>query len=284
MYRLKKNKVILTVLTLFCVLTLSSCSYFDNNMKKLKVKNDSFEYMETVNKISIQSTRDPSFRFTVTYEPTIKEIYSILESAKKVGKKIDWDADYIFSMYEGDSLVRTYNYVVNVEDNKYGNFYSTEENFSVSSRIDNDIIKNLANIRKPKDFETLYYKTIEETFDTYIRENSEEYTQINTSGVNIEDDVEILKYVLSGDLIKFDETLKKRNKPSKLITYQDDLNSFELLADVKTIGYTQDVYKSIITFTNKLTKTSKVYYVYAKYQNSDWVIRIGTDSNEFPNF
>ena len=51
-----------------------------NIQKKLGIRNEYFEFLNNnnVDKISIQSTRDPGFKFIVTEASAIKNMYQLL--------------------------------------------------------------------------------------------------------------------------------------------------------------------------------------------------------------
>ncbi|MGL5354287.1 MAG: hypothetical protein ACRDA5_13365, partial [Clostridium sp.] len=63
---MKKSKVLLTVVTSIVIsLNFVGCNSIDNIQKKLGFKNEYFEKFQSQNidEISIQSARDPGFKF-----------------------------------------------------------------------------------------------------------------------------------------------------------------------------------------------------------------------------
>ena len=79
------KKYILSSFLIMFVLGFSGCTIIENVEKKLGLKNDYFEYLNSsdIEQISIQSTRDTGFKFIVTETSAIRDIYNILSRAKK---------------------------------------------------------------------------------------------------------------------------------------------------------------------------------------------------------
>ena len=73
MLRVLKRHILLGFL-IICILNFSGSTEIESIEKKLGLKNDYFNYLNSndVEQISIQSTRDPSFKFIVTDESEIK--------------------------------------------------------------------------------------------------------------------------------------------------------------------------------------------------------------------
>ena len=116
------KKYILSSFLIMFVLGFSGCTIIENVEKKLGLKNDYFEYLNSsdIEQISIQSTRDTGFKFIVTETSAIRDIYNILSRAKISENKSSLDPDYKFEFDLGDEVKEFY-YVVGTED---GNFYN----------------------------------------------------------------------------------------------------------------------------------------------------------------
>ena len=56
--------------------------------------------------------------------------------------------------------VKSYNYVVSVDERGVGNFYDENNSYLVSKSLDDSITQNLSFIRKPREFEDIYYNSI----------------------------------------------------------------------------------------------------------------------------
>jgi len=172
-------------------------------------------------------------------------------------------------IYENEDKIHKFSYVAGIQEKGMGNFYDESKNYVVSKRIDNDIIKNMATLRKPRNFETLYYDSILAFIDQNIKNTMKDEKKI---GVNISNDVEVAKYMLSIDIEDFKINLK--NKMSNLSLVEDNKEDFDILINVKTYGYKTTVYKSVITLYNKTDNSETDYYVWCKNEDKDWKINI----------
>ncbi|WP_343216354.1 hypothetical protein [Clostridium simiarum] len=268
---MKNNKLVklLCFLVIF-MLVFTGCSKIDDLKVKSGYKNRDFDYIKQnkIQKIIIQSTRDKGFRFIVTDKRAINDLYTMLSSAKPVENKTALPPDYVFEFHEGDEKVHKFNYVVGIQEKGLGNFYDDNKAYVVSKRVDNDIIKNMSTLRKPRTFEELYYNSILNFIDLYVK-NTQKDKKI---GVNIQDDVEVAKYMLSTDIEDFKINLK--NKMSDLSLVEKNKEDFDVLINVKTYGYKTTVYKSIITLYDKTDNSELNYYVWCKRQDKDWEINI----------
>ncbi|MEK6263667.1 MAG: hypothetical protein N2B06_02700 [Clostridium sp.] len=266
-----KNKFVIVLFSLIAAFMFTGCESFDNIKVKLGIKNNDFEYIKQgrIKKIIIQSTRDKSFKFVVTDEIAIKDMYEILSSSKEVTEKSTLESDYIFEMYEGVEKVHQFNYIAGLDKKDGANLYSEDKSYIVSKRIDNDIIQNFWNIRKPIDFKTVYYDSILKVFDNYFKEEVKNKKIL----LDISEDVEASKFILSTDL----ETFK-----SKLLgdfntqLAKDNKAGADVLIKVKTEGYKSTIYKSTMTITSSADEKEKMYYIVANY-DSDWNIEIFED-------
>lgn len=259
----KLRRILLTTATLIVTIFITTgCS--------VNKDSDDFTFMKdkNISKIAIQSMRDKTYKFTVTDKGVINSIYKILSKAKEVNSRSDLDADYLFEIYEGPDKVYKFNYITGLDRRDGGNFYSEDKNYIVSKRLDNDIIKNFWNIRKPIDFQRVYYDSILQALDLYIKESKKE-TKI---GVNIEDDLEMSKFILSTDLVDFKKRLSKFS--SVQLIEKDKEKDFDITMSIVTEGYTSDKYKAVVTFKGKAGENDVKYYIYDKYNKGEWDIQI----------
>lgn len=268
----KNHKIYLFLMSLIISFMLSGCSMNDVRVK-LGLKNNDFEYIKQgkIEKIIIQNTRDAGFRFVVTDPRAIAELYDILSTAKHAETRSSLKPDYIFEMQESTDKVYRFNYIAGLDKEEGGNLYSDDKTYIVSKRIDSDIIKSLWNIRIPKDFKYIYYHSLLEVMEDYRNSGD----QTNQIGLNLEDDVEVAKFILSTDLEDFNAELQDKVKNIKLI--EKDRENYNIVASVKTTGYRSTLYKGIITFLNKKDNTEKKYYIIDEYKDGNWNISITPD-------
>jgi len=274
---LKKNKLLLLSILLLTFL-LSGCNYIDNMKVKLKMKNEDFEYIKQgkVEKIVIQSTRDNGFRFVVTDKSTIRDLYGLLSTGKEATENSKLPPDYIFEFQESADKIHKFNYVAGLNKKGVGNFYDGEKSYSVNKRLDNDIIRNMYSLRRPKDFSDIYYASILKFLSSYGKNINSDGSK--SLGINIKDDIECAKYVLSVELEDFKYNLNSTIKNAKLV--DNNKEDFDILVSMKTQGYKTTVYKSIITLYNKSEGTELKYYVLGNYENREWTILISESRPE----
>ncbi|MDY4078754.1 MAG: hypothetical protein SOY42_08210 [Clostridium sp.] len=267
---MKKSKILLIAFVIIMSTLFSGCEAIDNGMVKLGLKNNDFEYIKEnkVNQIIIQSTRDAGFRFVVTDKNAINDIYNIVSSGRIKESKSKLDADYIFDIYIGED-VKSYKYVVSASDSDTGNFYDDEKAYLISKNLDDTIIKNLSFVRKPRDFEDVYYKCILDV----LEEKKNSLKEDNKVGVNIAGDVDCLKYMFSIDLEQFKKDIDKILPGTILVENNSD--DFDTVITVKNRGYSSKVFKTTITVDDKKNKIYETYYVSAVYESKGWDIDIG---------
>jgi hypothetical protein len=265
--------LIIIIITTF----LSGCSLIDKGMIKLNLKNNDFEYINQskVDKIVIQSTRDSGFKFVITDSNAINDIYNILSKGKVKDEKTSLDADYNFEVYIGDE-VKSYKYVVSVDERGVGNFYDDDTSYLISKNLDDTILQNLSTIRKPREFEDIYYNSILGV----INKKKDELTATdNKVGVNISGDVDCLKYMFSVDLKSFEKNLNKAVPGTKLVN--NDIADFDTVITVKNRGYSSKIFKTTIVVDNKKDKSYETYYVQGDYEYKSWKITV-SEPNEKP--
>ncbi|MCI6692567.1 MAG: hypothetical protein MR510_08835 [Clostridium sp.] len=258
---LKKTiKYLITTLMVILSINLSSCG-----KSGFKNKNSYFDNVGQVDQISIQSIRDKSFKFLVTDEKSIVSMYELLSKAKVSEVKSDLQPDYIFEIKMGDE-VKQYNYVVGAYE---GNFYNDEASFTVSKRLDEGILQNLSIIRKPRDFEYIYYEPILDIIDKLSK--TVDFKDRNV-GIDIKDDVDCLKYIFSTDLENFLQ--KARKKAPNIEVIDNNAKDFDIIIRIKNRGHSTTEYKSNITVEDKKENTEYYYYVVGENQYKEWNINI----------
>ena len=267
-----KNRLIILSLIIMIAFMGTGCKSFDQIKVKLGVKNNNFEYIKQgrIKKIIIQSTRDRGFRFVVTDEVAIKDLYDILSASKEVKEKSTLESDYIFEMYEGVDKVHKFNYIAGLDEKDGANLYSEDKSYIVSKRIDNDIIQNFWNIRKPIDFKSVYYDSILKVLDNYIKVQDKNKKIL----LDISEDNEVAKFILSTDLESFKNKLMS---DFNIVLLKDKSMDYDELISVKTEGYKSTIYKSSITIKGAIDEKEKKYYVVAKYEKGLWNIETFED-------
>lgn len=261
------KKYIIFEFLLLGILSFSGCTVIESIEKKLGLKNEYFEYLNSneVEQISIQSTRDTGFKFIVTEDSAIKEMYNLLSKAKVSENKSSLEPDYKFEIDLGDEVKEFY-YVVGTDE---GNFYNDENIFSVSKRLDEGIIKNLSFIRKPRDFDYIYYQSILDVLQSASKNNNMKDYSV---GVDIKGDIYCLKYVFSKDLNTFLEKAQQIIPNVNLIDNNEV--DFDVVVTVRNRGYDSTNFKTLITINNKKENTEKKYYVVAVNEFKEWNIDI----------
>lgn len=266
----KISKVLVPMLVLANLLV--GCSFVDNAKMKMGLKNNDFEYIknESVDQIIIQSTRDTGFRFVVTDKRTIQDMYSLLSSSKEAKEKTSLEPDYIFEMHMGDE-VKKFNYVVGVNSKDKGNFYDDNKIYSVSSRLDNDIIQNLSFVRKPREFANIYFGSILKVLNDkkdYLNEGNKKV------GIDILSDVECTKYMLSTDIEDFKKNAS--GMVNNIGVIKGDKDKYDIIITVSNQGYTSKTFKTSITIENKTDHSYMPYYVTGNYDLNSWEITLNT--------
>ncbi len=272
-----EKRIVLILLLLFTVSScFTGCSLLEQAAVKANLCNNEFEYIKQskVDKIIIQNVRDRGFKFIVNDTGAINEIYKILKKGKAVEEKSSLDPDYIFEVWIGDE-VTTYNYIVGTNEKGKGNFYNDTASFVVPKTLENTIMQNLSFIRKPREFEYIYYQSILDV----LKANKNTLSKDSKIGINISDDTDCLKYMFSVDLIDFEEKLKKEFLNAEIAK---DNSDYDVKITVKNRGYSTSVFKTLITVENTKDKAVNKYYIEAKYNYKDWDIELG-EPNEKPN-
>ena len=275
---MKNNKFSIIVLTALLTVSmmLSGCTFINDLEVKMNVKNEQFEYIKQnrVDKIVIQNVRDSGFRFVVNDSKAIDDIYKLLSAGSEVSKKSSLDPDYIFDICIGDE-VKKYQYVVGANEHDTGNFYNEDKAFSVSKNLENTIMQNLSVIRKPRDFQYIYYQSILKV----IESKKDILSNDNKVGIDIGGDTDCLKYIFSVDLEDFKKNLKKVLPNVDIVN--NNYENFDTVIKVKNRGYNSTVFKTLITVDNKKDKSFESYYILAEYNYKDWDIKV-SEPNKVP--
>ncbi|SHK33328.1 hypothetical protein SAMN02745248_02321 [Hathewaya proteolytica DSM 3090] len=279
---MKKHIFIIAIMCLLSI-AITGCTTIKKLELKLGIRNESFEYMKNereVKKLVIQSERDKGYRFEVTNKEVINDIAEILSKAKKTNVKSEFQNDYIIEVYEKGGTVKQYKYVAGLDKRYGGNFYSEEQGeiFIVSSRLDKDIIDNFGNIRKPIKFNEIYYDGILKAMDAYVKNNK--YNKDKVMGIDLRDDMEIQKYMLSLDINDFQEKMKERYP---FVKFGEKTSDDDYTLSVKTEGYTNKVYKMVLNFIDNKTSKEQKYYAWGTLDTfNDWVIKVfSSKPNDF---
>lgn len=269
----RKTKVTLLSIFLITITILGGCKPIEAIEKKLGVKNEYFEFLNNnnVDKISIQSTRDPGFKFIVTEDSAIKNMYQLLSRAKVSETKSTLEPDYIFEFKIGEE-VKNFYYVVGSDE---GNFYNDNEIFTASKRLDEGIIQNLSFIRKPRDFDYIYYQSILDVLN--VLKDKVKLSDYNI-GINIQGDIECLKYIFSVDLKSFLEKARKIAPNLELVENNDE--KFDLVITVKNRGYDSINYKTKITVNDRIQKYTDEYFITAVNEFKEWNIKVSEANNK----
>ena len=249
---------------------LNGCAVTD----KFGWTNSDFEYIKDgmVSEIKIQNTRDKGYTFVISDPVKLEGFYKILSSAKCVKEKSEYVPDYNIEIEKVDGSVETFNYVIG-SPNDGGNFYSENKCYNVSSRLDSEVFNYFEDIRKPKDFdEVYYYGVIRESLSRFRKDTNTK----DKVTLNLNDDVTIQKYITSIEL----EGYKKKMKDLEII--ETAKNEGEITMSIKTTGFRTttssgkyvSIYKAIITFHNRGTNEEKVYYSVSNNSGGKWVTDI----------
>ena len=274
---MRKTKFLSLILIVIMSFSFVGCSLVDKGMIKLGLRNNDFEYIKEnkVDKIIIQSARDAGFRFVVTDSSAILDIYNILSKGNIKDEKTSLEPDYIFEVHMGEDI-KSYKYIVSVDERGVGNFYDEEKNYSISKNLDETILQNLSFIRKPREFQRIYYNSILDV----LKLKKEELTQTQHKvGVDISGDVDCLKYIFSVDEKKFEKDLNELVPNTQLVT--NNAEEFDTVITVKNKGYSSKKFKTTIVVDDKKDKIYETYYVEGNYEYKDWNI-IVSEANKKP--
>ncbi|HSP46774.1 MAG TPA: hypothetical protein VLN47_01685 [Clostridiaceae bacterium] len=269
---MKKSMKLLTMLLLLFVVT--GCSTLNAVKLRYGLVNEDFEFLKSEDLVSliIQNKRDRGFRFIVRDKGTILDLYGNLSRAKAAETPSAYEPDYVFEFHMIDGTVREYQYVAGISKQEVGNFYNADTNYRVTGRIDNDIIKNLYSLRRPKYFDLVYYESLTELLNGLRAEY-----QGQGIGIRIHNDVDVLRYQLSREVEAFRESL---NGIGAVLL--EDGQKTDIVLEVKTQGYKTNVFKAIVSLKNNSDFSTRKFYIYGLYGNniSKWDITITEEKPE----
>ena len=274
------TKLLITGIMLVVSSSMVGCNPVNDIAVKFGFKNDDFNYMKTnkVDEIIIQNTRDSGFRFKVTDQKAIEDIYNALASGNPKSAKSSLDADYIFEIHCGDEI-KKYKYVVGVDESGKGNFYDDEKAYKVPKNLDQTIINNLSFIRRPREFNSIYYGTIMTVLDM----NKDQLINPKYKvGINMQGDLDCVKYLFSVELQQFQKELQKVIPGAGIISNNND--EYNVIVTVQNKGYDSETFRTLITIDNKLENTSQKYYVVGHYEFKKWEITVGKDGKKPENW
>lgn len=266
----KAGKVLVSIVLTILSFNLTACGIVDSVKGKFKNENHYFNNVGQVDQISIQSVRDKSFKFLVTDDKAIINMYELLSKAKISEKRSELEPDYVFEIKLGDE-VKKFNYVVGAYE---GNFYDDEMSFTVSKRLDEGILQNLSIIRKPREFEYIYYQPIIDVIQNLSKTLDYKNSKV---GVDIKGDVDCLKYIFSTDLESFIQRAKKTAPNIEIIDNNE--SDFDIIIRIKNRGHSTTQYKSNITVEVKKDNQHYYYYVVGENEYKEWNINIYTEDN-----
>lgn len=263
-------KKIISVIVIFMTIFLNGCALTD----KLGWSNSDFEYIKDgmVKEIKIQNTRDKGYTFIISDPVKLEGFYKILSSAKSVKTKSEYVPDYKIEIEKVNGSIETFNYVIG-NPNDGGNFYSKNKFYNVSSRLDSEVFNYFEDIRKPKDFDDVYYYGVIKGALDKFREDTKAKDKVT---LNLNDDVTIQKYITSIEL----EGYKSKMKDLEIV--ETSKNEGKITMSVKTTGFRTDtssgkynsIYKAIVTLHNRETNEEKVYYTVSNNSGGKWVTDI----------
>ncbi|MEY7999380.1 hypothetical protein AB8U03_04065 [Clostridium sp. Mt-5] len=267
----ERLSIFLILSTLVVAVLLCGCNKIDELEVKAGLKNSDFEYIRQgkVDKIVIQNIRDQGFKFVVTDQNAIKDLYDILSSGKKVSKKSSLQPDYIFEIDEGNNKIHKFSYIAGLDKKDLGNLYSKDQTYIISKRIDSDIINNFWNIRMPpNNFKQVYYGSIMNTLNEYFKDKDRN----KKIGINFKDDIDGERFILSTEVEEFKSDLNGKFKNAGI--GNNDKDKYDIWVTVKTEGYKSTLYKATITFWDKKNESEKIYYIYDTYSGGGWTINV----------
>lgn len=106
----------------------------------------------------------------------------------------------------------------------------------------------------------------------FLDENKYLFENSSNIGINIKDDIEVAKYILSIDVENFKDDLKAEFPNAELV--KDNKEEFDTVVNIKTYGYKEKVYKCIITVKYKGSNKESKFYALCQVEDNSWNIQI----------
>lgn len=263
-----RSKIIYLMICIMIAFSMAGCGIIQKVKTDLGMVNKDFDYLSdnNINSVTIQSVRDKNFKFIIKDKGVIDDLYDILSKGKKVEVKSELKPDYTIQIQEKNGDIHEYSYIAGLDKEENGNLFSGDDVYIVSKRLDEDLIRNFFNLRKPIDFYSVYYGSILSVVDQYIAEYSYEKLYID-----IKDDSYIQKFIYSTDLRGFNEYINQNYK--NLNIYNGD--GCETIFRISTAGYDSDTFKMKVIVETPETKVN--YYVMSEYKELGWNIKVSKD-------
>ena len=105
-----------------------------------------------------------------------------------------------------------------------------------------------------------------------------DYSNIKV-GVDINGDIECLKYIFSTDIEAF--LAKARKKVPNIEIVNNNEKNFDVILRIKNRGHSSTVYKSNITVEDKTNNKEYYYYIVGENEYKEWNINV-YDSKDVP--
>ncbi|MGL4847905.1 MAG: hypothetical protein ACRC28_03110 [Clostridium sp.] len=274
---MNKKVIAIIVVVIAAILIFLGFGPVNTILVKLGFRNNAFNYIKQtkVDKIVIQNSRDPGFRFIITDPKAINQLYETLSHGSVRPKGNSLQPDYIFEIYTGDQI-KKYDYVVGVDTSGEGNFWDGSQAFQVPKNLEDTIINNLSFINKPRDFNEIYYgsilKVINQTKQSYEKDGAK-------VGVDLMGDVECVKYLYSNDLQQFTKEIQKSVPGAQLVN--GNFGDFNVIISANNRGYSTNLFKTIITVDDRQNNVYQQYYVIGKFDFNKWEIEV-SKPNQVP--
>jgi len=135
-------------------------------------------------------------------------------------------------------------------------------------------MQNLSFIRKPRDFQYIYYQSILKVVEA--KKNDIGNSKV---GIDISGDTDCLKYVFSIQLEEFKKNLKKVLPNADIV--DNNSKDFDVIITVKNRGFSSKMFKTLISVENKNDNSLEKYYISSEYNLKTWDINV-SEKNQKP--
>jgi hypothetical protein len=107
----------------------------------------------------------------------------------------------------------------------------------------------------------VYYNNILKALEKY--QNSLTGKKV---GINILDDREVMKFILTLDIEEF-----RKQLPNNIeILDKQKIDSYDIVMNITTTGYTSKIFKCIVEFVDKKDNTTHKYYIVNNFTDEEW--------------